>query len=68
MGLVIRHYVQCKTTVDKLKVLETLQPEDVYDLIFMVIQYTHLDAILPVLASNRSSHVVLLGNNMATAD
>lgn len=38
-------------------------PEDTYDIIFVVMQYTHLHAILPALVANHSSHIVLVGNN-----
>ncbi|MEL7608295.1 MAG: 2-dehydropantoate 2-reductase N-terminal domain-containing protein [Bacillota bacterium] len=62
-GLVIRHYVQLKTTVDPVRLIDALAPEDVYDLIFVVMQYTQLRAILPALSANRSSHIVLVGNN-----
>jgi 2-dehydropantoate 2-reductase len=62
-GLIIRHYVQCKTTVDKVNVVNTFLPENVYDLIFVVMQYTHLQAVLPVLADNHSCYIVFVGNN-----
>ncbi len=62
-GLVIRHYLQRKTTVDKVKVISTLRPDEVYDLIFVVMQYSDFPVVLPVLAENQSRHVVLVGNN-----
>ncbi|GMA63054.1 NAD-dependent epimerase/dehydratase family protein [Alicyclobacillus fastidiosus] len=37
-GLVIRHYFQRKTTVDAVKVINFLQPDDIYDLIFVVMK------------------------------
>ena len=61
-GLVIRHYFQRKTTVDEVKVIASLQPGDVYDLIFVVMKYNDFPAVLPILAENRSSHIVLVGN------
>ncbi len=62
-GLIIRHYIQCRTTVDKPKITEVLAAEDVYDLIFVVMQYTQLQAVLPALAGNRTKHIILVGNN-----
>ncbi|KNF08478.1 ketopantoate reductase [Gottschalkia purinilytica] len=62
-SLIIRHYIQRKTTIDKVNVIDELTPEDVYDLIFVVMQYTHLKAILPILAENRSRHIIFVGNN-----
>ncbi|MCC8051394.1 MAG: hypothetical protein LIP10_12205 [Clostridiales bacterium] len=37
-GLVIRHYVQRKTTVDRLKTIDSLESSNQYDLIFVVMQ------------------------------
>lgn len=33
-GLVIRHYIQRKTTVDKIKIVDKLLPDDYYDVVF----------------------------------
>jgi 2-dehydropantoate 2-reductase len=62
-GLRIRHYLQRKTTIDTVNVVHELQPDDVYDLIFVVMQYSDFPAVLPALASNQSRHIVLVGNN-----
>ncbi|UQZ32218.1 ketopantoate reductase family protein [Paenibacillus sp. PK3_47] len=62
-GIVIRHYFQLKTTSDRVKVSQTLSPEESYDLIFVVMKFTDFPAVLPVLAENRSSNIVLVGNN-----
>lgn len=62
-GLVIRHYFQRKTTVDQVKVISELRTEDVYDLIFVVMKYNDFPAVLPLLADNQSSNIVLVGNN-----
>lgn len=62
-GIVIRHYLQHKTTVDRVNVINTLTPEDVYDIIFVMMQYQQFQSVLPVLAENGSSHIILVGNN-----
>lgn len=62
-GLVIRHYFQRKTTVDQVKVITGLRTEDVYDLIFVVMKYNDFPAVLPILADNQSTNIVLVGNN-----
>lgn len=62
-GVVIRHYFQRKTTTDKVKVSTGLAPDEVYDLIFVVMKFTDFPAVLPVLAENSSSNIVLVGNN-----
>ncbi len=67
-GLVIRHYVQRKTTVDRLKTIDILKPGDRYDLIFVVMQASQLPNVLPVIAKNTSHHIVFVGNNMAAQE
>lgn len=62
-GLVIHHYIQCKTTIDKVKVIDSLSSDDVYEIIFVVMQYTHLNSILPYLSNNQSSNIIFVGNN-----
>lgn len=37
-GLTIRHWVQRKTTVDRVQTIDTLAPDDCYDLVFVVMQ------------------------------
>jgi 2-dehydropantoate 2-reductase len=67
-GLVIRHYFQLRTTVDKVNVISELQPEDIFDLIFVVMKYPDFQAVLPALAANHSRHVVIVGNNASPAE
>ncbi|WP_342561634.1 2-dehydropantoate 2-reductase N-terminal domain-containing protein [Paenibacillus sp. FSL R7-0345] len=67
-GLVIRHYFQRKTTTDKVKVISTLLPEEQYDLIFVVMKFNDFPAVLPVLAKNASSNIILVGNNPEAHD
>lgn len=62
-GIIIHHYFQCKTTVDKVNVISTLLPDDVYDLIFVVMTYSDFQSVLPILADNQSTNIVLVGNN-----
>ncbi|MDO3412170.1 2-dehydropantoate 2-reductase N-terminal domain-containing protein [Saccharibacillus sp. CPCC 101409] len=62
-GLVIRHYIQRKTTVDRPKVIRELAPDSEYDLIFVVMKYFHFSPVLPALAANASRNIVLIGNN-----
>lgn len=64
-GLTVRHKLKCRTTRDRIRVIETLSPEDRYDVIFAVMQFVHLDAVLPALRRNASKTVVFVGNNMS---
>lgn len=62
-GLVIRHYFQRTTTVDEVRVIQELQPDDQYDLVFVVMKYNDFPSVLPILAENSSQNIVLVGNN-----
>lgn len=62
-GIVIRHYLQRKTTVDKVNVISKLLPDDIYDIIFVLMQYQQSKSILSVLSDNISKYIVFVGNN-----
>lgn len=64
-GLMIRHYGQLRTTIDRVKTIEILKRDDNYDLIFVVMQYSQVLGIIPQLAENMSRYIVLVGNNMS---
>lgn len=65
-GLVIKHL--CRTTRDRIKVVTQLEQEDVYDVIFVVLQYSQINDILPVLRENKSKTIVFVGNNLKAAE
>ena len=62
-GLVIRHWAQRRTTTDRVQTIESLSPEDCYDLVFVVLQAGQLPEVLPVLKANRSPYFVFVGND-----
>lgn len=62
-GLVIRHYFQRKTTIDRVNVVNCLEEDDFYDIIFVVMKYNQFSSVLPILAKNISKNVVFIGNN-----
>ena len=62
-GLVIRHWVQRKTTIDRVRTVDALAPDDFYDLIFVVMQAGQLPEVLPILKQNRSQYFVFVGND-----
>lgn len=62
-GIVIRHVFQFKTTVDPVRVTRTLEENDEYDLIFVVMKYNDFPSVLPILAANQSRNMVIVGNN-----
>lgn len=63
-GLVIRHYLQRKTTVDHPQIIEHVDPAEQYHAVFTVMQHQQMLAILDNLAAANARLVVLVGNNM----
>ena len=61
-GLTIRHWVQRKTTVDRVQTIDHLAPDDFYDMIFVAMQAEQVADVLPALKANCSEYIVFLGN------
>ena len=66
-GLMIRHHLQRRTTLDRPRVIGSTQEDDTYDAVFAVMPYNKMQAILEPLAAIHSPVVVLVGNNMSPA-
>ena len=66
-GLTIYHHLQKKVTRDRPRVIGALDREH-YDLVFVVMQYQQMAAILDDLGRVDSSIVVLVGNNMSAGE
>lgn len=67
-GLLIRHYLQRKTTVDRPRIVGRLAPQDRYDAVFAVMQYQQMVSILDDLAACGSPLIVLVGNNQSAPE
>ncbi|MGB8453899.1 MAG: 2-dehydropantoate 2-reductase N-terminal domain-containing protein [Anaerocolumna sp.] len=67
-GLVIWHTRQKTKTVDSVQVTDRLNPEDTYDIIFVVMKKSQLSDVLPILAKNTSSKMIVLMGNNSEAD
>ncbi len=64
-GVVIHHWLQCRTTRDTVSLTDTLLPDDAYDIIFVVMRVSQLHEVLPALAANVGDPlIVLVGNNL----
>ena len=61
-GLRIRHSVQRKDTVDHPQVVRSLAGGDAYDIVFVVVQSSQVEQVLPALAANTSRRFVFVGN------
>ena len=63
-GLIIKHKLG-KKTVDYFNVIEKLDENDIYDVIFIVSRFSSLDSIVPIVENNKSKNIVFVGNNMS---
>ena len=67
-GLRIRNPFSPRASVSRIPVVTALAPDDVYDVIFVVVRYTQLASAIDALRGNRSSNIVFVGNNVRTAE
>lgn len=63
-GLIIKHKLG-KRTVDHFNVINKLDEDDIYDVIFIVSRFSALDDIVVIVEKNKSKNVVFVGNNMS---
>lgn len=52
----------------RIPVIRQLKKYDAYDVIFVVMRFTQLDSIIPILNENVSKNIVLVGNNVAARE
>ena len=63
-GLRIKDKFTPRMSVSRIPVVTELKAEDKYDVIFVVLRYTQLDAILDTLRTNPTKNIVFVGNDM----
>ena len=62
-GLIIKHKFK-KSTKDNFNVINKLESNDIYDVIFVVSRFSALDDILPIIEKNQSKNIIFVGNNI----
>lgn len=62
-GLIIKHKLG-KRSVDHFNVIDKLDENDIYDMIFVVSRFSSLDSIVKIIEKNKSKNIVFVGNNM----
>ncbi len=67
-GLRIKDKFSPRMSVSPIPVTEALNPEDVYDVIFVVVRYTQLEAVVEALRANKTKNIVFVGNNARAAE
>ncbi len=64
-GLVIDPIFSPRKKHYRIPVIRELRRDDVYDAIFVVMRYTQLPGVIPILADNASKNIVFVGNNLS---
>jgi 2-dehydropantoate 2-reductase len=67
-GVLIEDPMSGRRTVTRLPLISKLEPDDVYDYVLVVVRRNQVPELLPVLARNRSPHVVFMVNNVHGPD
>lgn len=62
-GIILKATYSTKHETIKVKVVDDLTDDDIYDYILVVMQKTQVDAVLPTLAKNSSPNIVFVVNN-----
>lgn len=62
-GIVLENAMNGRRETVKVKAIETLLENDIYDYIVVVVQYGQIDDILPILSKNKSPNIVFVVNN-----
>ena len=63
-GLIVRHYLQRKTTIDHPKIVESAPLGEQFDIVFSVMQGQQQKALLDVFIGLKTNLLVLVGNNL----
>ena len=67
-GLRMKNILSRRISTYRIPVTTALKPEDMYDVIFVAVRYTQIEAIVDVLRANRSQNLVFVGNNVRAAE
>ena len=67
-GLRIKNKFSPRVAVSRVPVVTELAPDDVYDVIFVVVRYTQLEAVIDTLRANGSPNIVFVGNNVRATE
>ncbi len=64
-GLVIDPLFSLRKKRYRIPVIRELLKDDIYDVIFVVLRYTQLPSVMPMLKESGSKNIVFVGNNLA---
>jgi 2-dehydropantoate 2-reductase len=64
-GIIIENPFSYKRSIARVPVINSLNPEDLYDFVLVVVRKNQVADLLPVLAQNKSPNIVFMGNNLS---
>ncbi len=67
-GLIIKPVFSLSKKIRHIPVIRELKSDDHYDMIFVVMRYTQLDSVIPILLDNVSQNIALIGNNLCACE
>ncbi len=67
-GIIFENPVNHQQNIIKVPVISSLEPEDIYNYILVVIRSNQVSELLPILAANKSPNVVFMFNNLCVSD
>lgn len=67
-GLRVKNMFSPRTSVCRIPVVGALESDDAYDVIFVVVRYTQLEAVTEALRANKTKNIVFVGNNVRAAE
>lgn len=67
-GIILRNSLTGKKDRYNVEIKESLNPEDIYDYVIVVMQKTQVDMVLPILAKNKTPNIVFIVNNSSGYD
>lgn len=67
-GLRIKDKFSPRMSVSRVSVVTELKPDDLYDVIFVVVRYTQLESIIETLQANKTKNIVFVGNNVRAVE
>lgn len=66
-GIIIEKPFNKRRTITRVRVIDSLRPNDLYDYILVVVRKNQIAELLPLLARNKSPNVVFMGNTLTGA-
>lgn len=65
-GLRIKNIFSPITSVSRIPTVTKLDPDDIYDVIFVAVRYTQTESVTDALRANKTKNIIFVGNNVRT--